>query len=69
MLFTCNILMVLHPDWFGLADGDTAVRISFLMVAVWWLVFSLPLLLFVKETDGSICGPALKVVRAGFVRV
>ena len=34
LLFACNILMVLHPDWFGLADGDAAVRISFLMVAV-----------------------------------
>jgi UMF1 family MFS transporter len=69
LMFTCNILMVLHPDWFGLADGDAAVRISFLMVAVWWLVFSLPLLLFVKEPDGSAVGPARKVVREAFVRV
>jgi UMF1 family MFS transporter len=69
LLFACNILMVLHPDWFGLADGDAAVRISFLMVAIWWLVFSLPLLLMVKEPDGSISEPATKVVRDGFVRV
>ncbi len=69
LLFACNILMVLHPDWFGLADGDAAVRASFLMVAVWWLVFSLPLLLLVGEPDGSIKGPSLNVVREGFVRV
>jgi UMF1 family MFS transporter len=69
LLFACNILMVLHPDWFGLADGDAAVRVSFLMVALWWLVFSLPLLLLVKEPDGSIKNPSLTVVRKGFVRV
>jgi UMF1 family MFS transporter len=69
LLFTCNILMVLHPEWFGLADGDAAVRISFLMVAAWWLVFSLPLLLLVKEPDGTINESALNVVRQGFKRV
>jgi len=69
LLFTCNILMVLHPDWFGLVDSDAAVRFSFLMVAVWWMVFSLPLLLFVKEPEGSIGGSALKIVSEGFARV
>ena len=69
VMFSCNILMVLHPDWFGLADSDAAVRIAFLMVAVWWLVFSLPLLLLVKEPGGAGGGPALRVVREGFVRV
>jgi UMF1 family MFS transporter len=41
--------MVLHPDWFGLADKTEAVRVAFVTVAVWWAVFSLPLLLFVHE--------------------
>jgi UMF1 family MFS transporter len=69
LLFAYNILMVLHPDWFGLADSDAAVRVSFLVVAAWWLAFSLPLLLLVKEPDGSTQGPSLNVVREGFVRV
>jgi UMF1 family MFS transporter len=69
VMFACNILMVMHPDWFGLADSDAAVRVSFLMVAVWWLVFSLPLLLLVKEPDGAGGGPALRVISEGFVRV
>ena len=30
-----------------------AVRLSFLMVGVWWIVFSVPLLLFVKEPEGQ----------------
>jgi UMF1 family MFS transporter len=69
IIFAFNIVMVLHPDWFGLTDSDSAVRVSFLMVAIWWLVFSLPLLLLVREPDGSGNGPALEVFRAGFARV
>jgi UMF1 family MFS transporter len=69
VMFACNILMVLHPDWFGLPDSDAAVHLSFLMVAVWWLVFSLPLLLLVKEPGGASGGPTLHVVREGFARV
>ena len=49
LLFAFNILMTLNPGWFGLADASEAVRWSFLMVAVWWVLFSIPLFLFVKE--------------------
>jgi UMF1 family MFS transporter len=48
-LFAFNVLMASHPRWFGLADATTAVRVSFLLVAAWWLVFTLPLLLVVRE--------------------
>ena len=36
-----------------LIDGPTAIRISFVMVAIWWAVFSLPLAFFVKEEKGD----------------
>ena len=49
LLFAVNVAMVLNPQTFGLADASQAVRVSFLMVAVWWAVFSLPLLLWVEE--------------------
>ena len=49
LLFLVNVLMTLNPGWFGLADTATAVRVSFLSVAIWWAVFSIPLLLFVRE--------------------
>jgi len=49
VLFAVNVLMVLHPDWFGLADKSAAVRVSFLTVAVWWAVFSIPILVSVHE--------------------
>jgi UMF1 family MFS transporter len=49
LLFALNVAMTLWPSAFGLADAAQAVRISFLMVAVWWAAFTLPLLLFVAE--------------------
>lgn len=50
LLFALNVLMVLKPGLFGLADSSEAVRISFLMVGLWWALFSIPLLLFVEES-------------------
>ncbi len=49
LLFALNVAMTLNPDWFGLADASEAVRWSFLMVAAWWALFSIPLFLFIKE--------------------
>jgi UMF1 family MFS transporter len=49
VLFAVNVAMTLHPGWFGLAGPEEAVRISFITVALWWAVFSIPLLVFVKE--------------------
>ena len=41
--------MTLHPGWFGLDGAAAAVRFSFLSVAIWWLVFSIPLAIAVRE--------------------
>tara|TARA_Y100001970_G_scaffold261939_1_gene345552 strand:- start:413 stop:1690 length:1278 start_codon:yes stop_codon:yes gene_type:complete len=49
LLFLINVLMYLYPDWFGISDAATAVRISFVTVAVWWAIFTVPLFLFVSE--------------------
>ena len=49
LLFTVNVIMVSNPAAFGLASEVEAIRLAFLMVAVWWAVFTLPLLLWVKE--------------------
>jgi UMF1 family MFS transporter len=49
LLFALNVAMTLWPERFGLAGTADAVRVSFGMVALWWAVFSVPLLLFVKE--------------------
>jgi UMF1 family MFS transporter len=49
LLFAVNVMMTLHPAWFGLADAAAAVRWSFVSVGVWWLVFALPCAFFVTE--------------------
>ncbi|MFN2309755.1 MAG: MFS transporter [Gammaproteobacteria bacterium] len=65
LLFAVNVLMVLHPDWFGLADASTAVRLSFLTVALWWAAFSLPLLFWVHEPHRTAPGPLRQSLGAG----
>ena len=50
LLFAINVLMVSKPGWFGLAGAADAVRWSFVTVALWWFVFMLPLLCYVRES-------------------
>ncbi|MES9929603.1 MAG: MFS transporter, partial [Candidatus Thiodiazotropha sp. 6PDIVS] len=52
LLFTFNVLMTLYPEFFGLADAAQAVKLSFISVALWWGLFSIPLFLFVDEPPG-----------------
>ena len=49
LLFLFNVLMVSKPSLFGLSGPASAVKMSFMMASVWWMVFSFPLFLFVKE--------------------
>ncbi len=53
LLFGLNVAMVLAPETFGLADKGAAVQTAFLMVALWWAVFTVPLALFVPESAGA----------------
>ena len=49
VLFIINILMYQNPQWFGIPDATTAIRLSFVSVAVWWGIFSIPIFLFIPE--------------------
>ena len=49
LLFLVNVLMFQKPELFGIPDGATAIRLSFVSVAVWWAVFSIPIFLWVEE--------------------
>lgn len=56
------LALITKPDWFGLAVASDAplaaktlpTRIGFLVVAVWWLVFSIPFFRHVREPDIAI---------------
>ncbi len=57
LLLALDLLCILRPEWFGLPHGDglsaaeasLPTRIAFVSVAVWWLLFSIPLLRRVSE--------------------
>jgi UMF1 family MFS transporter len=69
LLLGLNVLMTLKPQWFGLADAALAVRLSFVMVALWWLVFSLPLMVLVPEPENHPHEVTPHVLGIGFRRI
>jgi MFS transporter, UMF1 family len=49
ILLLINLAWILKPALFGLPDATAAVRLTFVSVGVWWLLFSLPLFRRVPE--------------------
>jgi UMF1 family MFS transporter len=61
LLLVVNVLMYQKPQWFGLASAEQAIRASFVTVAVWWLVFAIPLL---RQRGVVPTGPSIGLARA-----
>jgi len=61
VLLLINLLWILKPHWFGLADSGVASRLSFLSVAIWWVAFSIPMFRHVPEPPAK---PEADAVRA-----
>jgi UMF1 family MFS transporter len=66
VLFLINVLMVTKPAMFGIADASEGVRLSFVTVGVWWVVFTLPVLFWVKEIRAADALPMGAAIRTGF---
>ena len=67
ILFLLNVIMFLYPNWFGLESQIDAVLWSFMSVALWWFIFSLPIYLNVKEpTQSSSSKSANRVITEAF---
>jgi UMF1 family MFS transporter len=49
ILLVVNLLWILMPASFGLPSTVAAIKLSFVSVAVWWLIFSIPLFRRVRE--------------------
>jgi len=49
LLLALNLAWILKPALFGLQDAGVASRLSFLSVAIWWVVFSIPMFRRVTE--------------------
>ncbi len=69
LLFAVNVLMVTKPEFFGLADAGAAVRTSFITVAAWWALFTVPLLLGVREMTTPDRASPLRAVREGLAQL
>jgi UMF1 family MFS transporter len=49
VLLAINLMMIQKPEWFGIPDAGTATRLALASVAIWWVVFSIPLFRSVAE--------------------
>lgn len=61
LLLAVHLAMVVRPEWFLLADTESAVRVAFLTVAVWWVVFTVPLLVALR---GQLAGEKPRISAA-----
>lgn len=75
LLLALNLAWIREPQWFGLPSGEgltvheasLPARLAFVSVAVWWALFSLPLLRRVEEPElGERSGPRVAFVSAFF---
>lgn len=66
LLFLLNVVMFQKPELFGLQDAAAAVRLSFLSVALWWAVFSIPIMIFVKEPKNKEQVSTLRAIKLGW---
>ncbi len=80
LLLAVNLLWIQRPEWFGFpvgedlttAEATLPVRVAFLSVAVWWVLFAIPLFRRVPEPPRTL-EPDERAgrnpVRAGFARL
>ncbi|MCP4396185.1 MAG: MFS transporter [bacterium] len=66
ILFALNVWMAQSPQTFGFAGSGEAVRFSFLLVGIWWALFSVPIMLFVKEPETEKAEVEGNMISAGF---
>jgi UMF1 family MFS transporter len=66
LLFAMCVAVVINYEQFGFESAAEVIRLSYLFVALWWAVFSIPLLLWVHEQrfDGRL--QLARVIASGF---
>ena len=72
VLLLVNLAWILSPGTFGLPDTVAAIKLSFVSVAFWWLIFSIPLMRRVPEPPRALESDETGTensIRAALVRV
>jgi UMF1 family MFS transporter len=70
VLLMVNLAMLKYPEWLGFPGGTFTVQDCFLSVALWWLIFSIPTFLFLRERGEGGAVPLKKVsFRVGYDRL
>jgi UMF1 family MFS transporter len=70
ILLIINLLMILKPSFFGIPNAEWGSRISFLTVAVWWAVFSIPIFKNVYEPPAiTLKGESSNPIFGGYQRL
>ena len=69
VLLLINLAWILQPQTFGFPTAAAATRASFVSVAVWWVVFSIPLLRSVPEPPAAGQGDGGFAIGVAFKRL
>ncbi len=49
LFLAISLLWIMSPEQWGFADTSSAIRATFVGVAVWWMIFSLPVFKYIPE--------------------
>jgi UMF1 family MFS transporter len=75
VLLSLHVWMMYRPGAFGFADPSGVIRFAFVTVGAWWLLFLIPILVFVHEgkpvavPKGSIIHSAYRELRKTFQKI
>lgn len=66
LLLAFDVAMYMMPQAFGFDNATQAIQAGFVSVAIWWALFSLPLVFFVREKRGTTKLSVSGSVKSGF---
>ncbi|TCS94252.1 MFS transporter [Hazenella coriacea] len=71
ILLAINLLMIQYPESFFLPDRLVATQVSFITVGLWWIGFSIPFFIHVKESkrEGTQSRSVVNWTKHGFQSV
>ena len=49
LMLLLSFLLIQHPTWIGLSTPSQATRLTFFLTGLWWLGFSVPTFLYLRE--------------------